>query len=71
MSTLRARLKKDTEVVGKENCMERRIEDFDDAINGDQEEGTAEWKVLRNTIFLVVGGGVRTGSRTQKMRFWR
>jgi len=43
MSTLRvARLEMDTEVVEKENCVERRIDDFGDAINGDQEEGTAE-----------------------------
>ena len=33
-----ARLEMDTEVVGKENCVERRIDDFGDAINGDQEE---------------------------------
>ena len=38
MSTWRvARLEMDTEVVGKENCVERR----GDAINGDQEENTA------------------------------
>jgi len=54
------RLEMDTEGVGEENCVERRIDDFGDAINGDQEEGTAEWRTLRNTIFLVVGGGVVT-----------
>jgi len=33
MSTLRvARLEMDTEVVRKENCVERRIDDFGDAI---------------------------------------
>jgi len=38
MSALRvARLEMDTEVVGNENCVERRIDDFGDAINSDQE----------------------------------
>jgi len=58
MSTLRVtRLEMNTEVVGRENCVQRGIDDFGDAINGDQEEGTAEWRALRNIIFLVVGGG--------------
>ena len=70
MSMLRvARLEMDTEVVGKQNCVERRIDDFGDAINGDQEEGTAEWRALRNTIFLVVGGGVVTGCSDTKGAF--
>jgi len=51
------------EVVGKENCMERRIDDFDDAINDDQEEGTAECRALR------VDGGVVTGSSDTKWAF--
>ena len=39
-STLRiVRLEMDA-VVGKENCVERRIDNFGDAINGDQVEGT-------------------------------
>jgi len=59
----------DTGVVGKENCVERRIDDFGDAINGDQEEGTAEWSALRNTIFLVVGEGVVTGCSDTKGAF--
>jgi len=43
MSTLRvARLEMGTEVIGKENCVKRRLDDFGDAINGDREEGTAE-----------------------------
>ena len=66
MGTLRvARLEMDAEVE-KDNCVERRIENFGDAINGDQEEGTAEWRALRNTIFLVVGGGVVTGCSDTK-----
>ena len=70
MSTLRvAILKMDTEIVRKENCVERRIDDFGGAINGDQEEGTAEWRALRNTIFLVVGGGVVTGCSDTKVAF--
>jgi len=70
MSTLKfARLEMDTEVVRKENYVERRIDDFGDAINGDQEEGTAEWRVLRNTIFLVVSGGVVTGCSDTKGAF--
>ena len=70
MSTLRVtRLEMDAEVVEKENCMEKRTDNFDDAINGDQEEGTAEWSVLTNTIFLVVDGGVVTGSLNTKSVF--
>jgi len=63
MSTLRvARMEMDAEVLRKENYVERRIDHFGDAINGDQEKGTAEWRSLTNTIFLVVDGGVVTGS---------
>jgi len=70
MSTLRvARVRMDTQIVGKENCVERRIDDFGEAINDDQEEGTAEWKALRNTIFLVVGGEVVTGFSHTKGAF--
>jgi len=70
MSTLRvARLKMDAEVVGKENHVERRIDNFGHAYNGDQEEGTAEWRALRNTIFLVVDGGVVTGNSETKGAF--
>jgi len=70
MSTLRvARLEMDAEVVGKENCVERRIDNFGDAINGDQKGSTAEWRALRNTIFLVVHGGVVPGSSHTKGAF--
>jgi len=70
MSTLGAAgLEMDAEVVGKENYVERRIDNFGDAINSDQEEDTAEWKALRNTIFLVVDGGVVTGSSDPKGAF--
>ena len=63
MGTLRvARLEMNAEVVGKENCVKRRI-------SGDQEEGTAKWKALRNTIFLVVDGGVVTGCSDTKGAF--
>ena len=55
---------------GKENCVERRIDDFGGAINGDQEEGTAEWRALRNTIFCIVDGGVVTGSLDTKGAFF-
>ena len=44
--------------VGKENCVERQIDNYNDAIIGDPEEGIAEWRALRNTIFLVVDGEV-------------
>ena len=70
MSRLRvAILEMDTEVVGNENCVERRIDDFGDAINGDQKEGTAEWRDRRNTIFLVVGEEVVTGCSVTKDAF--
>ena len=36
--------------VEKENCVERRIDDLGDAINGIQEVSTAEWRALRNTV---------------------
>jgi len=61
----------DTEIVRKENCVERRIDDFSDAINGDQEECTAEWRALRNTIFLMWVEEWLLAARTQNVRFWR
>ena len=61
LSTLRvARLEMDAEVVRKENSVEGGS--IISVINGDQENGAAKWKALRNTIFLVVKGGVVTGS---------
>ena len=47
MSTLRvARLEMDAEVVGNENCVERRIDNFGDSINGDHQEGTIPVEIL-------------------------
>jgi len=72
MSTLRvARLEMDAEVIGKVNCLERRTDNFGDAVNGDQEEVTDEWRDLRNTIFLVVNSQ-NTGSKCASwFCFWR